>query len=125
MPTKQYALIAREGHGMLTLVAVSVGTRGDLPERLRVFGVGLGADFSRWKLLTGSRDEVCRFATALRIGDREGPPCDGLEALMNEGRLILVDTDGRSRGMYRSDARGVDEVFHRARRVAQVAAGVP
>ena len=39
-------------------------------------------------------------------------------AAAQRGRLLLVDGEGRSRGLYRSDALGVEEVHFRALSVA-------
>lgn len=105
---------AWEGFGReLLLVAVAVEPERQDPESLRRLGVERGADFARLKFLGGDADSTCRVASAF-TEDARIPPREQLTRLAERGRLLVVDAAGRSRGLYRSDVLGVEEVHFRS-----------
>lgn len=97
----------------LQLVAVATDPETQSPEGLRRLGVEREADFARLKFLSGDADSTCDVASAF-VGDSRLTSCDQLDELAERGRLLLVGGAGRSRGLYRADPLGVEEVHFRA-----------
>ncbi len=106
----------REGRE-LVIVAIGVEPERQTPEQLRALGMERGADFARLKFLTGDADSTCDAVTGF-LHDARLSSCDRLLELAERGRLLLVDSDGRARGLYRADTLGVEEVHFRALTVA-------
>lgn len=79
------------------LVSFTVDPARDTPEALAAYGRRYDADFSRWTLLTGSRETLQMLKReAFKLGDIEAN-------LDHSTRLVLVDRDGRIRGFPQSD----------------------
>jgi protein SCO1/2 len=107
------------------LVSISVDPDHDTPERLRAALPGYGVDSSRWALLTGPRDRVRALAVdGFRVALGEPQATDaGILDIAHAAKLLLVDGNGALRGLYDSDALGLDEVFWRARRLVDESRG--
>jgi protein SCO1/2 len=104
------------------LVSISVDPDYDTPERLMEYGAAHGVDPARWTLLTGEfeaiRDLVYHgFRTPLGEPDPEGNLVD----IAHSTKFVLVDQRRGIRGYYETDATGLDEIYHRSRRVLKEA----
>ena len=109
---------AWKGEGReLVLVAIGAEPERQTPELLRELGMERGADLARLKFLTGDADSTCDAASGF-LEDARLSSCDRLVELAERGRLLLVDSEGRARGLYRADTLGVEEVHFRALTVA-------
>jgi protein SCO1/2 len=115
---RAYADLGIDGIRVLSL---SVDPQHDTPAALRAFETEQGEDPGRWLLATGATADIEAFA-----GRIYGPPPSGgpvpsgdtpLDAVARSGRLVLVDPEGGLRGIYASDASGIDEIYNRAQRV--------
>lgn len=103
--------LAGSGSGA-RLVSLTVDPETDTPERLRDHARSLGADPARWTFLTGSPADVLAAVTgALKthMGEREETP-QGLLEIGHGARLLLVDGEGRLRGLYDPDDASVDRL---------------
>ncbi|MET0152404.1 MAG: SCO family protein [Candidatus Binatia bacterium] len=109
----------------IRLVSISVDPDYDTPERLRAALPAYGVDSSRWVLLTGPRDRVRALAVeGFQVALGEPQSADGgVLDIAHAARLLLVDGNGALRGIYDSDALGLDEVFWRSRRLVDESRG--
>lgn len=85
------------------LVSYSVTPATDTPTRLAQFGAERGIDAGRWLLVTGDAAQIATlaresyFAEDVRL-DRSGP--DAAAQVLHTEKLLLVDEEGRLRGVY-------------------------
>jgi len=111
-----------DGFDSIRIVSISVDPDYDTPERLREAESRYGVDRARWKLLTGSRDDVKKLAVEgfkLALGD---PTASGQAIdIAHSGKLVLVDPEGAVRGYYDSTDIGLDETYWRSRHVLKEA----
>jgi protein SCO1/2 len=104
------------GHDDVQLVSFSVTPEVDDPQRLAAFGATHQVDPTRWWLLTGERAQIQRlfsrsyFADDLRLADSD-------EFLLHTERVLLVDAEGRLRGVYNGS-----QAFEMERLVEDIAA---
>lgn len=104
------------------LVSYSVTPAIDTPGVLAGFGRARGIDPSRWKLLTGDRAQIGRllresyFADDDRL-DRPG----GAARLLHSEKVLLVDREGRLRGVY--DGTLAIEIEHLLEDIARLRTG--
>lgn len=102
------------------LVTFSVDPEYDTPQVLRAYASKYKAAPGRWHFLTAKstvameRVVVDGFRTAM--GDKKAVD-GGMFDIAHTTKLALVDWDGNIRGYYRTDAAGLDEIFHRAQHV--------
>ncbi len=107
------------------LVSISVDPAEDTPLRLEEYGHRFGQDPARWALLTGDPETVRKLlfeGFKVPLGDRRELG-GGLYDIAHTAKLALVDGQGRVRGFYDATDRGLDEAFHRARRVLKEEGG--
>ena len=113
---RAYADLGIDGIRVLSL---SVDPQHDTPEALRAFETAQGEDPGRWLLATGAAADLDTFLRL--IYRRPGEPVPSgdtpLEAIARAGMLVLVDPEGGLRGIYASDASGIDEIYNRAQHV--------
>jgi protein SCO1 len=81
------------------LVSFTLDPERDTPEALRQYAARLGADQSRWFLLSGSEDQMYEVADGLKLA---AVPADGDKPITHTGRMLLVDDAGQVRGVYDS-----------------------
>jgi protein SCO1/2 len=95
----QDALDTRPG---ATLVSFSVTPQNDTPELLAKFGEMKGIDPARWKLLTGSAEQIYNLARTSYFADdgRLNGTQPAAEQFLHTEKLLLVDQTGRLRGVY-------------------------
>ncbi len=84
------------------LLSYSVTPDLDTVDVLRAFGRDRGVDPARWKLLTGTPAGVLRVARDLYFADDDGMRTSLArpDAFLHTEKLLLVDQDGRLRGVY-------------------------
>lgn len=98
------------------LVSITVDPETDRPAQLRHYADRLGADPARWRLLTGTPEQVRQLvveAFKSHVGEKR-PDERGVMDIAHTGEIGLVDQTGGFRGFYRTDAEGLDELFHRS-----------
>ncbi len=103
------------------VVSITVDPEVDTPERLRTFAAGYGGT-SQWTLLTGSPEDV-RAATSRAFYQpeatrRELEVAPGYDVLHGTG-VLLIDRDGRCRGLYPTDGPGIERLVHDVERLLE------
>jgi protein SCO1 len=103
--------VLAKGHAApLRLVTFSVDPEHDVPDVLKSYADGFGADRATWRFLTGSEAQVAAVARSLSVafeGKADAAKADF--GIMHSGHLILVDGRGRIRGYYPSSEDGVEQ----------------
>lgn len=103
------------------VVSVSVDPEVDTPARLREFAERFGGA-SHWTLLTGAPADVraaterAFFQPEARRTELEAAP--GYDILHGTG-VLLVDRDGRCRGLYPTDGEGLDRLVRDTERLLE------
>lgn len=105
----------------IRLVGVSVDPQNDRPARLSRYLDQYGGDRSRFLLLTSSDGSdagpraliVGGFKNHVGVRQKKGDIVD----IAHSGKVVLVDRQGRIRGFYDTDEKGLDEAFHRSLQV--------
>ena len=103
------------------VVSVTVDPENDTPERLREFAGRFGGT-SQWTLLTGAPEDVrattgrAFFQPEARRTEIEAAP--GYDILHGTG-VLLVDRDGRCRGLYPTDGEGIDRLVRDVERLLE------
>ena len=100
------------------LVSFSLQPEVDTPETLAAYGREHGVDPDRWRLLTGDRDTLWRLSeNGFRLAVTATPQVPG-NPIGHDGRIALVDRDGRVRGYYNGlEADQVDRLIADFRRL--------
>lgn len=99
----------------LAFVSISVDPENDPPPVLRAYGERHGADFARWRFLTG--DQKALEDTVVR-GFKMALGRDDTGAIVHAERFVLVDRDARIRGYYDAGDEGRRELLDAARKLA-------
>lgn len=84
------------------LVSYSVTPQEDTPESLAAFGKLMGIDPQRWKLVTGDAEQIYELARTSYFADdgRLEPGRAASEQFLHTEKALLVDSEGRLRGVY-------------------------
>ncbi|MDB4930484.1 MAG: photosynthetic protein synthase [Myxococcaceae bacterium] len=103
----------------LHLVSISVDPVVDTPARLTEYGHRYGADPRRWHFVTGDAPALQRiaadgFRVALGVTPTTGDGRPQHFDILHSANLMLVDGDGRMRGVYRADDEGLAELTREA-----------
>lgn len=90
------------GRADAMLVSYSVTPQHDTPETLAAFASDRGIDGSSWKLVTGDADRIYDLARTSYFADdgRLLPRQPASEQFLHTEKALLVDRDGRLRGVY-------------------------
>jgi len=83
----------------LKLVSFTVDPERDTPEVLQAYARRLGADTSRWRFLTGAKQDVFAAAAGMKIS---AIPATKDAPIIHGDHFLLVDAGGWVRGVYRS-----------------------
>jgi protein SCO1 len=106
----------------IKLLSISVDPAYDTPPRLLEYATQHGADFGRWRFLTGPKDAVHAlvegpFMNSMR---QEGVTASGAPSISHGGYLELVDGDLKIRGVYDSnDVHALETLMRDARYLAR------
>lgn len=103
------------------VVSITVDPEVDTPERLREFAARYGGT-SQWTLLTGAPEDV-RATTARAFFQPEAQrheieAAPGYDLLHGTG-VLLIDRDGRCRGLYPTDGEGLDRLVSDVERLLE------
>jgi len=106
------------------LVTLTTDPVFDTPQVLRLYGERFGANPDRWTFLTGSKDQIARLATSsLKLtaieksaADRETPE----DLFIHSTIFVIVDKQGRLRGVLESTGDGIDPVRVKAQILSSV-----
>lgn len=112
--------LARHGE-RFHVVSISVDPEVDTPERLRAFAERFGGT-SQWTLLTGRPEDV--RATTERAFFQPQASRHALEVapgydILHGTGVLLVDRDGRCRGLYPTDGEGLDRLVRDVNRLLE------
>jgi len=90
------------GIGGAMIVSFSVTPDIDTPEVLGAFGRERGIDADRWRLVTGDKQTIYSLARDAYFADDERvrAAVDQPDAFLHTEKLVLVDQQGRLRGVY-------------------------
>lgn len=106
----------------IKLVSVTVDPDYDTPARLAEYATRYQADPTRWRFLTGPKDQVTSLVTKtfMIAMDRDGNTKSGAPNIAHQGYFILVDGDLHIRGVYDSnDEKRLEELSRAARFLAR------
>lgn len=88
------------------LLSVTLDPAYDTPEVLEAFGTSMKADFTRWRFVTGTEEQIGAFAKAFAVyTERNGPSLDHTLA------TALIGPDGRVVEIWRGSGWTTDEVL--------------
>ncbi len=102
----------------LRFVSISVDPEHDSPEKLRAYGQSFGADFKRWRWLTGSATEIENTVVSGFKMALSKEPIAGTDTfnILHSSKFVLVDGRGFLRGFYDSNSPTErDTLLHDAR----------
>lgn len=86
--------------GRVMLVSLSIDGGHDSPEVLKRFADGYGADYDRWRFLTGDRGVVWPLIQdGLKLPVEQAEPGADMQ-ILHSGKLLLIDEAGVIRGYY-------------------------
>ncbi len=109
--------LEKRGHNDFRLVSVTVDPEYDTPEVLADYGDRFKADRTRWKFLTGSRQDVYpMIQTGFMLGVEENKGLPVEEQFIHSDKFVLVDAAGQIRGFYTATD---DEQMKELRRVIE------
>ena len=100
--------------GDARIVSFSVTPDTDTPEALARFGSERGIDARSWSLVTGSKHTIYTLARESYFSDDErvGASPDDVTAFLHTEKLVLVDANGRLRGIYNgTQPHAVDQLI--------------
>jgi len=93
--------------GNLVLLAHTIDTKHDTPERLKEYATNLGVDSKKWHFVTGDKDAIYGIADDYFSVATENPNSPG--GFDHSGRLILVDKNRHVRSFCDgTDPKSVD-----------------
>ena len=106
----------------IKLVSISVDPEYDTPPRLLEYATRHGADFARWRFLTGPKEHVRALVEGPFMNSmlQQGFTASGAPAISHSGYLVLVDGDLKIRGVYDSnDVHALEALMRDARYLAR------
>lgn len=119
--TRQMKLIqdALPAGSRARLVTLTTDPDYDTPQVLKAYGERFEADFNRWMFLTGSKKEIAELAidglklTAIekKAEERQDPA----DLFIHSTILVVVDQQGRLRGIFETEGEGVDPALERSK----------
>lgn len=106
----------------IKFLSLTVDPEHDTPEKLAAYATQNGADFARWKFVTGPLDQIRPLIehTFMGMMDLKGKYASGSPEIMHSGYFLLVDGNLMVRGTYlSSDVQRLDELQRAARYLAR------
>jgi protein SCO1 len=107
MSANMAKLQKRVPHPDLKLISFTVDPQRDTPEVLKQYAKNFKADESRWSFLTGSSEAVAAVAKGMLL---PFAPASAEADITHSTKFLLVDKDGGVRGVYASDAEGMERL---------------
>ncbi len=113
--TTQMAALQKRLPKEVSFVSISVDPVRDTPGALKRYAKGYGADFNRWRFLTGEPTAIERLVKeGFRLSFAEGTSPE--EPIAHSVRILLVDGQGTIRGAYDgTDAQAVERLVRHIR----------
>jgi cytochrome oxidase Cu insertion factor (SCO1/SenC/PrrC family) len=103
-------------------VSFTVDPERDTPEVLRGYAKAFSADTSRWRFLTGTRAAMDQVARDMKVASQHA---DGSQEIEHGTQILLIDADGRLRGIYRGQSEDPAEMKRLAQDADLLAAAAP
>jgi len=97
----------RVPHADLKLVSFTVDPQRDTPAVLKQYAQTFEADESRWSFLTGSSEAMTTVAKGMLLPFM---PATAEADITHSTKFLLVDAAGGVRGVYPSDAEGMEQL---------------
>lgn len=84
------------------MVSYTATPQDDTPATLAAFGEARGINAGRWKLVTGDPEQIYDLARSSYFADdgRLVPGKPAVEQFLHTEKVLLVDSNGRLRGVY-------------------------
>lgn len=106
------------------LVTLTTDPDTDIPAVLKTYAARFEADLARWMFLTGTKKEIAALAigslklTAIekKPEERENPQ----DLFIHSTIFVVVDKQGRLRGVFETEGGGVDPIRERDKIIAAV-----
>jgi protein SCO1 len=86
------------------MVSFSVDPEHDTPAILKAYAQETKADETRWHFLTGKRPQIWEISKAMKLA--VGP--DDKNQIFHSSHFLLVDSNGKVRGIYDTEGAGFD-----------------
>jgi len=106
------------------LVSLTTDAEFDTPPVLKAYAEKFGADSTRWMFLTGDKRQVASLAIdSLKLTALEKKPEERLapeDLFVHSTIFVVVDKQGRLRGVFETDGEGVTPQQARSRILAAV-----
>jgi protein SCO1/2 len=94
------------------LITLTTDADADTPEVLKKYGEKYNASFEQWSLLTGDKKEIANLAIdSLKLTALEKKPeerTDPADLFVHSTIFVLVDKQGRLRGVYETGGENVE-----------------
>jgi cytochrome oxidase Cu insertion factor (SCO1/SenC/PrrC family) len=101
--TQNLARFQKQSEGSpVQMVSFSVDPENDTPPVLKKYAAEVKADETRWHFLTGTRAQTWEISKGMKLA--VGP--DTGDQVMHSSHFLLVDANGKVRGIYDSDTVG-------------------
>jgi protoheme IX farnesyltransferase len=118
---KMATLQARSTGTALRLLSFTVDPETDTPPVLADYGRKFGADFARWRFVTGPREAIDQavvdgFKIALIREKKAGDEPDLWDIVHGE-KIVLVDGEAQIRGYYDADEAGLSRLLADAKQL--------
>jgi cytochrome oxidase Cu insertion factor (SCO1/SenC/PrrC family) len=107
MSANMAKLQQRVPHADLKLVSFTVDPQRDTPAVLKQYAQTFQADESRWSFLTGSGEAMTGVAKGMLLPFM---PASADADITHSTKFLLVDASGGVRGVYSSDAEGMEQL---------------
>ena len=107
MSANMAKLQQRVPHPDLKLVSFTVDPQRDTPAVLKQYAQTFQADESRWSFLTGSSEAMTAVAKGMLLPFM---PASAEADITHSTKFLLVDAAGGVRGVYASDAEGMEQL---------------
>lgn len=113
-----------QGLGSARLVTLTTDPEYDTPKVLAAYARKFGAETNRWLFLTGSKAEIARLAVdSLKLTAEEIKPeqrQNPEDLFIHSTTFVVVDKKARLRGVFQTEAEGIDSNREISRIVAAV-----
>ena len=110
--------------GRAKLVTLTTDPDYDTPPVMKKYGERFGADFNRWKFLTGTKAEIAGLAGgSLKLSAvpvKPGDQKNAADLFIHTTIFVVVDKHARLRGVFETEGEGIEWTNVQPRLVATV-----
>ena len=93
------------------LFSITVDPQYDRPDVLKEYGDRFKANHSKWKFLTGSKDDQHTITRGFQQAYERQNNDEKNPIILHSQKFILVDKEGHIRGFYSDDAQGIKRII--------------